>query len=578
MKKSSFILLLAALCLCAHSAFAQTAVNVDRLNQLYTELAARPAAVTDSCRYTGSSFEGHGGFEWQRANGRGWTTGRRVTLKAVDAAEAARVRGIFVSYKSVLPHVNLGRPNGAATFEEATKTFYGYRYDEAEKTLSFLKASTPGEICIPIDWPTRTYLDATPKKPIAAPFIPSTDRERRLLGLSRLWAGIRQNFVFMDRVPFNWDSLYVAMIPQVIAAKDDETCIRLLRKMAASVRDGHTYVWSSNGDHPIVPAPFTTKLLEGRVYVDRILSTELKKQGLKRGMELLKIDGKGVFDYGRTELEPYVATSTPQWLEHQTYEVFNLTKKPKGQLLSLELKDGKKTLTLRYENGSAQWDLQQDEETVTYTLLPGNIGLLTIRSFMDAQVKEYFDKLYPQLLKTDALLIDIRDNGGGNSGNADYILRHLSKDSIRQDRWKSPMYVPALVSWNYPPQWYKGGQGYMTPVSGKPIYEKPIAVLVNAGTFSAAEDFCGVFKGMKRGVLVGSPTGGSTGNGVRIELIAGSAWANICSKHDTAPDGTEFVGHGFTPDIQVTETYQSYFKDKTDACISQALSYLKKLR
>ena len=32
----------------------------------------------------------------------------------------------------------------------------------------------------------------------------------------------------------------------------------------------------------------------------------------------------------------------------------------------------------------------------------------------------------PDLLKTRALIIDIRGNGGGNSGNADYIVRHLT--------------------------------------------------------------------------------------------------------------------------------------------------------
>lgn len=68
--------------------------------------------------------------------------------------------------------------------------------------------------------------------------------------------------------------------------------------------------------------------------------------------------------------------------------------------------------------------------------------------------------------------------------------------------------------------------------------------------------------------------GGSTGNGVRIELIPGKNYVNICSKHDKGADGTEFVGIGIIPDHEVAETYKSFFKDKYDAAITAALKIL----
>ena len=82
-------------------------------------------------------------------------------------------------------------------------------------------------------------------------------------------------------------------------------------------------------------------------------------------------------------------------------------------------------------------------------------------------------------------------------------------------------------------------------------------------------------RGMQRGLIVGEPTGGSTGNGVRVELQPDVSYANICSKHDTAPDGTEFVGIGHKPDVTVSETYDSYFKAPHDNAISAALKLLK---
>lgn len=548
--------------------FAQEKVNTDRLDSIFCHLAFRKEALSDSVKYTG--WGGGIGYTWQRGKGKGWTTGQRITLHHVKPEEVAVVRAVFESYKDSL-FVRFS-DNGAQTLEEVSNTYYGYQYDE-QHTLFFLKAVTTDQICIPINWTTLNYLDYVPRER----FPHAGDCEKRLLGLSRLWAGMQRNFVFMDRVKLDWDSLYVAMIPQVMVAKSDWECLRLLQKMAASVQDGHTYVYSTC--IWVVSAPFTTKLIDGHVYVDKVYSSEMTKKGVKRGVEITSINGKNVFEYGRQEIAPYVSSSTPQWTAYQTYEGSSLTKRPGDDTLVIEFGEGKKGFSIDYVSGSDDWDLQKEEKTLEWKVLPKNIGVLTIKSFNNSSITAEFDSLYPYILLTDALIIDIRNNGGGNSGYADYILRHFSKQKIKTDSWRSPQYIPAWASWGMKQPWYEKDNEYMEPVQDKPVYEKPIAVLINAGTFSAAEDFCGVFKGMKRGPLIGSKTGGSTGNGVRVELVPECSYANICSKHDTAPDGTEFVGIGFLPDIEVKESYDSYFKMKTDAATSCAIEYLRgKLR
>lgn len=159
-------------------------------------------------------------------------------------------------------------------------------------------------------------------------------------------------------------------------------------------------------------------------------------------------------------------------------------------------------------------------------------------------------------------------------GNGDHILRHLTTDSIMTDPWTSPAYIPAYASWRMKQPVHKAEGGTMQPYTDRPIYERPVTVLVDAGTFSAAEDFTAIFRDMGRGKVVGTRTAGSTGNGVGITLIPGVAYANICSKHDIAPDGTEFVGIGIVPDIEVAESYDSYFGKADSPVIRAALSAL----
>jgi hypothetical protein len=50
---------------------------------------------------------------------------------------------------------------------------------------------------------------------------------------------------------------------------------------------------------------------------------------------------------------------------------------------------------------------------------------------------------------------------------------------------------------------------------------KPIVVLSSPRTFSAAEDFLVAFKPLKRGLIVGEPSGGSTGQPLIISLPGG---------------------------------------------------------
>ena len=87
---------------------------------------------------------------------------------------------------------------------------------------------------------------------------------------------------------------------------------------------------------------------------------------------------------------------------------------------------------------------------------------------------------------------------------------------------------------------------------GDSAFTGPVAVLIGPRTFSAAEDFLVPLKATKRAVLVGSATGGSTGQPIVVPVFG--ARIAICTKWDRFPDGSEFVGVGVLPDISVERT------------------------
>jgi len=85
-----------------------------------------------------------------------------------------------------------------------------------------------------------------------------------------------------------------------------------------------------------------------------------------------------------------------------------------------------------------------------------------------------------------------------------------------------------------------------------------------------------VFDAMKRGEIVGEPTGGSTGQPLMITLPGGGS-ARVCTKHDRYPDGKEFVGVGIQPAVVVHPTVED-FRAGRDTVLDAALREAQRLK
>lgn len=76
------------------------------------------------------------------------------------------------------------------------------------------------------------------------------------------------------------------------------------------------------------------------------------------------------------------------------------------------------SLTLNLKKASAFHEKQNP--TVEWTVLQDSIGYIRILSMMDPVVDE-FDRAYQQVKDFPDLIVDVRENGGGNSGNGKKI-------------------------------------------------------------------------------------------------------------------------------------------------------------
>lgn len=174
--------------------------------------------------------------------------------------------------------------------------------------------------------------------------------------------------------------------------------------------------------------------------------------------------------------------------------------------------------------------------------LPGNIGYIDLRGFQAAQFgAETVVAAMNFVANTDALIFDLRRNGGGDPAMVALISSYLfgpepvhlndlyfrPTDTTRQ--WWTLPYVP--------------GKRYGD--------KKEVYVLTSNRTFSAAEEFTYNLKNLKRATIIGETTGGGAHPGgtrrindhFAIWVPSGRA-INPISK-------TNWEGTGVKPDVEV---------------------------
>lgn len=176
-------------------------------------------------------------------------------------------------------------------------------------------------------------------------------------------------------------------------------------------------------------------------------------------------------------------------------------------------------------------------------MLRGNIGYTRITQFAHPTL-EMFDKAINELEEKgmEALVIDLRSNPGGLLASAIGVAERLLPAGKLIVTTKGREDVYPVVETKARP--------------GHGVVGKPIVVLVNGGSASAAEIVAGALKSHKRAVLVGQTTFGkaSVQSVVRLKAAGGKSAIRLTTAHYYTPDGREIHGEGIAPDIEVVLT------------------------
>jgi len=178
--------------------------------------------------------------------------------------------------------------------------------------------------------------------------------------------------------------------------------------------------------------------------------------------------------------------------------------------------------------------------------LPGNVGYVKLNAFMDAEHGGGVAAgAMAFLANTDALIIDLRQNGGGEPSMVTLLASYFFSGTVHLS--DLAYRLEGTDNYDVTQLWTASF------VPGERYVDKNVYILTSQRTFSAAEEFTYDLQALKRAIVVGETTAGGA-NPVAPYRLGDHFYAAIPRAHSINPiTKTNWEGTGIKPDVQVSQ-------------------------
>lgn len=371
-----------------------------------------------------------------------------------------------------------------------------------------------------------------------------------------VWRRYRDHYYVQNMHGYDWNAIRAKYEPLLVDVGDRSDLNYLLGQMVAELSSSHAYV--SGGDLGLPDRPYVALLgarfeldpSTNRYRIGQILQGENDEERYRSPLTEVGVNVKQ---------GDYVLAINGQSLTGND-NPYRLLRSPKGQLVQLTVNakatmDGARTVLVEPIDSETElnyyaWTTRNRDYVSKAS--DGKIGYLHIPDMGGDGIREFIKWYYPQLRKL-GMVIDVRDNGGGNV--SPMIIERLSRKLLGLDYGRG-----SEITGTYPQQMFVGH----------------LAALCNGTTASDGDIFSYMFKQAKLGPLIGTRTwGGVVGISDWGPLIDGGS-TNVPQFASANTEGQWIIeGHGVDPDIVVDNDVASVLSGR-DPQLDRAIIEIKK--
>ena len=351
---------------------------------------------------------------------------------------------------------------------------------------------------------------------------------------SEVWRRYRDFFYVANMHGYDWGSLREKYAPLVDSVEHRADLNYVIAEMISELVVQHAYI--EGGDlglpkRPVVALPgarFELDTVSGRYRIARIFAGQNEEEHYRSPLTEVGVD---------VHVGDYVLAINGRELKVGT-DPYELLQAPANQPVEWRVAptaDGRAARTIRYqplttETGLIYLAWITTNRARVSALSHGRLGYIHLPDMGEAGIREFIKWWYPQVRK-EGLVVDVRDNGGGNI--SEMVMERLAR-TVRGTNFAR--------------------NHEATDTYPRVAQDGPKVALVNEETASDGDIFSNAFRQWKLGPLVGKRTwGGVVGITERGPLLDGGVV--FVPEFGTADAKGQWIieGHGVDPDIVVEQ-------------------------
>ncbi|HEX6084219.1 MAG TPA: S41 family peptidase [Thermoanaerobaculia bacterium] len=378
------------------------------------------------------------------------------------------------------------------------------------------------------------------------------DRATRIATVALSWNVLQHFYPYFDVVEVDWPAELKTALRAAASDADETAFLRTMRRMMASIDDGHGGVSLMGAQRAMLP-------LLWRTVGDTLVVIAVDgAEGVSVGDEVVAVDGKPVLQALR-EAESFISGATPQW--RRWIALRDIAAGAPGTKSVLTIRDAGGTTRTATLTRAVRAEPVREKRPETIAELKPGIWYVDLDRAKDTD----FEAALPKLSAARGIVFDLRGYPRTSSKPLQYMIDTLSQSA----RWIIPIVRRPDregLEWNVRERWQ------LEPL--QPRLPKNLAFVTDGRAISYAESWMGIVEAYKLAEIVGETTAGTNGN-VNILQLPGGYRVVFTGMKVLKHDGSRHHGVGIAPTVPVTPTVAG-IRAGRDEQLEKAVEILEK--